>query len=105
MESWPKSPFSQETWTDSKESERYVYCKNLISSQLLVGKERAEVESILGPASFERDWKAGPDLVYHRLIYTIMKGREHGVDDYSELFLMVNLKERKVSHVSIGGIE
>lgn len=52
-ESWPKQSFDRSAWLKTTENERYIFARDIVSSQLLIGKSRSQIKEILGAPSYE----------------------------------------------------
>jgi hypothetical protein len=52
-DSWPKQKFTTAEWTGAAEKKRYVFVRDILERKLLQGKTVTEVETLLGPPSFD----------------------------------------------------
>jgi hypothetical protein len=48
--SWPREPFDEQRWRSAPHEQRYRQFRDLQDKRRLVGLQRVEVESLLGPA-------------------------------------------------------
>lgn len=88
----PAKEFSSEKWLDEKQN-RYVLTEDLIESQILIGKTREEVETILGKHSSQYD------DINHWTYYAGLKPQILNIDPYYILF--IEFRNDKVINVQI----
>lgn len=65
---WPKVNFEKNKWLEAKYSERFVFAKDLIDGKRLIGKNKADVYTMLGKPSSE-------DPSNNRIVYTLKEGK------------------------------
>lgn len=54
-ERWPMHRFDRATWMQAKESERFVFVRDLVDRKTLLGMSKQQVVALLGPASSDQD--------------------------------------------------
>jgi hypothetical protein len=94
-DSWPRQPFNAGEWAKTEEANRYVFVKDLVDSQRLIGIGTSEVKLLLGPPSYE----SAPE---HYFNYFIKRGSS-GFDRLYYLDIRTNPSTGVVESVSIRG--
>lgn len=92
---WPRSEFTPKAWAASPYDQRYVYVRDLIDNQRLVGKSFDEVEAMLGQPEDRNDKE-------RRLAYVVKKGSATSMN-FIELLDIRADENGRVSKVFVRG--
>ena len=93
---YPKIPFNQQEWSKNTE-ERYKMSSDIIKSEMLIGKTKAEVIELLG----EEDFYSGDDKDENHMIYYL--GYVPGIASIDPDILEIFFEDGKVVEVSQRG--
>ena len=89
---WPTEKFSSAEWQAAPEQTRYKFVRDLISSERLVGMNKSEVVTLLGPPSSESEV---PNVIY------VVKTGGAG---FNQVFMMdIRFANGKVNQVLVRG--
>lgn len=91
--SWPQEMFSSETWRATSEAQRYVFARDIVERQVLIGLTSEQVSSILGAESSG----SGLSRAY------IIKTGGRGFDQVFLLEVIFDAGSNKVMQVRIRG--
>lgn len=93
---YPEIPFNQQEWSKNTE-ERYKMSSDIIKSEMLIGKTKAEVIELLG----EEDFYSGDDKDENHMIYYL--GYVPGIASIDPDILEIFFEDGKVVAVSQRG--